>query len=497
METRTLAAENLLRVGGEQVALCQESLRRLAHSAPGDALAKIDLLQSLKQQIGESAIVDDVCRRLEEGRRIRCTKCGEVFNGREMEEHAVRAHGLVFDGRLLRQPWAVAMECLDSFIATSNRSLLERGESLSEIGNGSGRGRLNFVREALRRGVDPGTYRQMLESAAAKSNETICPSCFRLLTSSTATPIPVVLKGINELGCSYLRIRRTGNEKLVYQYVIDADSRTWTDRQPTLRPTRRGAVLAVLAAFWIPAIIFAVLSLMPTPGAMDVAKGSFLAGVLSAIAAVILYHPRRASALDLAWSFVVPELLAKGLDQGSTAFLRGLSIASIDRGRPIARRRPLALLIKEIKRDVAAGDLDPACLGEPLDLLRTDLQATKASPAKLLRFYASLFSDFVGGAVTLSVVDSVTGAGTHLSPLPLEIQIALRWRLFEAAHEQGWSVADVMQLAESSTAIRALLSAVPPATTDAAAAAWAVVDASRQRKLLPPGEATDRIDRMW
>ena len=66
--SRKLATENLLRVGATQKALCQESLTRLAQSMSGDALAKIDLLQSLKHRVGESDLVDEVCRKLEEGR---------------------------------------------------------------------------------------------------------------------------------------------------------------------------------------------------------------------------------------------------------------------------------------------------------------------------------------------------------------------------------------------------------------------------------------------
>jgi hypothetical protein len=486
IEPRILATEGLLRVGGDQTTVCRQALTELAQSTSGDALAKIDLLQSLKRRSGESPIVDDVCRELEESRRIRCTKCGEVFNGKEMAGHALQAHGLVFDGRSLRQPWVVAMECLDSFIATSSPSFLERGELLSQVGRSSSRRHLNFMREALRRGIDPGTYGKALAAAAVSSNESICPSCFAFVPNPSITPTPVFLEGTSELSSSYVGIRRIGDARLVFQYDLRIGDRPWAGRQPPTRPTRLGAVLAILGAFWISALIFALVAFLPTPGAMDFAKGSFVAGALGAVLALICYHPRWSSPLDLAWTFVVPELIKDGLDQHSTAFLKGLSVASIHRGAILARRQSLQQLIGHMKSTNSIEHLGATCLAEPLELLLNDLQATNVSPTDLLRFFASLIGDFVSGALPLSVLESVSASGERLSSLTLEIRVALRWRFFEAAYNRSWSVSDVIQLADKSTAIRTLLSADPPSTRGGISDAWAVLRASRQRNSLPP-----------
>lgn len=493
LDIRKSVTENLLRIAYKEVSLCREALMRLAQSAPGDALAKIDLLQSLKQRAGESALVDDVCRQLEEGRRIRCTKCEQVFNGREMADHALKAHGLIFDGRLLRQPWAVAMECLDSFVTTSNPAMLERGESYSKVGSHADRSFLNFIREALRRGIDRRNYRQTLEKAAVDSGESICPSCFSPVADPNGPPTAVALNGQGNLSSPYMRVRRVGDERFVFQYDLELGKRAWTGRQPPMRPTRAGAVLAILGAFWIPALIFALVGFMPTPGAMKFAAGSFSVGAVAAIVALLAYRPRWASVLDFTWSFVTPELLKHGLDLNSTAFLRGLSNASTGQGRIAARRRPLTDLIEELKKDISDGALDPACLSEPLELFRNDLQATKASSAEILRFYTSLVEDLVAARLCLAVFEAVTCGGALLCSLSVAMRIALRWRLYQSAHKQGWTVADVIQLADSSSAIRNLLSAEPPATTNVIAEAWAIMTETRQRNSRPTN-ATSAIE---
>ena len=53
--------------------------------------------------------------------------------GREMPQHALEKHHRVFDGRNLRRPWTVALECLETYASNPDGQLLKRAEDLAQV----------------------------------------------------------------------------------------------------------------------------------------------------------------------------------------------------------------------------------------------------------------------------------------------------------------------------------------------------------------------------
>lgn len=454
-EARFAAADAFVRFATDWPELCREGLNRYARGISGDALEAIDALRSLEQRVGESQAIDDVCSMILQARRIRCPKCDQEFNGIEMEEHALRDHARVFDGRRFRRPWAVAMECLEGYAATADSQLLARGEELASVED-SANGRLRFIREALQRGINTNQYRRVLVDAASQSSESVCPSCFELIPADAVSQ-PITFSGNKRLESTFITIQRQGSSELWQGYAIEGKESAWTGPQPGWWLTSLGAISCALVFCALITASFGAFVVSGVTAAIEPTKWSAILGVVATAGVAIFYRPRCSRIEDVAWGVIVPHVLQSYLTPQSAAFVASLCDASHGTANRDLRRNSLLEISSRASKLVSAKQLHEGCLIAALRLLFSDLLLGREHPTKVVKLMARLLRSVISGEFPLSVLDQATDRGEFFRALPAEVTIAVRWRFVEMAREANWSAADVFVLAKRSTAIQTLI----------------------------------------
>src|SRR5205807_2326284 len=77
----------------------------------------VERLRELEQQAGSSPALDDLCARLEDQVRMQCPRCPVKLRRAEMIRHLWGEHGLLLDGRRVREPWRLIEDWLEDYQA--------------------------------------------------------------------------------------------------------------------------------------------------------------------------------------------------------------------------------------------------------------------------------------------------------------------------------------------------------------------------------------------
>jgi hypothetical protein len=479
LQAKRAATMRVLKAGAARPDICRRALRAFAQnmSEPAD---RIDALQAIKGEVGAAPEVDAVCSEIEDSRRIRCPKCDSVLSGRQMREHLASVHKLVFDGRRARRPWSVAMDCLESYAASPDPELLARGESIAAIEDGE-RSRLNFIREALRRRIEPGHFRQTLEDSIKGVDSTICPNCFGNVTGPEGAPVMSVrIDESGNLDSPLISIRRTRVAGLWTAIDISTRKREWDGPDPGWSPTRLGLVLLVLLFTWLPALLAVVVG-QDRQAYLPVTGTALAAGGLGALLVLFLYHPRWDDPAEVTWNLVVPHFSRSGLDQVRASFIAGLARAC-SRARSRRRLRAAKALDEAtavIWTAVAKHELPYPYLAIPLNLRLMEHLRKSAGHRHAVDLVVGLLCDAMAAKLPLECVDCVTRAGEHVLALTALELIALKWQVYGIAHSLSISVANLLALADRCATIREILQARPKSTPATIWKAFATLDVSK------------------
>ena len=484
LPSRALAATALVRWSGSWPEVSRKGLLAYATGVSNDVVQKIDTLQTLQERTGPSQVIQGICHELAEKRRIRCPKCSLVFTGHEMPQHTLQEHQRIFDGRTLRRPWTVAVECLETYASQPDPALLTRGEELAQVED-PGEGLDHFIREALQRGIDPGHYRRTLEKRAENRQDRICPTCLEVVPKLAVPAMTVEYLSAKRLDSEFLSIRKLSDSPFWMTSEIYEKGALWSGPQPGWSLTTVGAVGLILVTTWGLAVGVLILVGAGHTGVSQLALWSFVTGIVAAGVAAVVYRPVDANVIDTAWRTVVPQLLKGNIDEKAQGFLAGLCGVSIRRGNRGVRHDILESTSQRFSQLSASGHTSDTCLGAIWRLRFLDALDAKLTGIKLIELISTMLQDALSGAAPLSALNFVASDGSCFQQLPEETLIALRWRLLQIVHFLEWSVESLFELAKHCAAVKVLLPDGECSIRAAVADAWAVLELAAPD--LPPG----------
>jgi hypothetical protein len=473
--SRGQATASLVRWAAHWPDLCRKALLVYANGISADPLERLEALQTLQERTGESEIIQDVSREQAENQRIRCPKCDQILTGLEMRQHALTEHQRIFDGRTLRRPWSVAVETLETYANHPDAALLNRGEKLAQVEYPQD-GLVRFVREALKRGIDPGNYRQTLVEAEPSNSASICPACFELVPRPLAAASSVDCHSENELKSEFVSIQQHIDSWIWISSEIQGTTSLWTGTQPGWALTKVGLSCVALALTWIPGAGLLLLFGNAHAEVTAVVQITFLMGIIAATLSALFYQPRDSHVLDTAWAFVVPHLLASEIRDESRKFIAGLCSVSVGRGNRKLRQGVLRTLFEYFDRLADRSVVSEACLGALARLQLHDALNRKASSLEILNLVTLLLRGALSGERPLSILNLATTDGNYFGLLPAELIEGIRWRILQIAHALEWSFPDVFVAAKHCKALRTVICPSIGSIRDRLADAWALLD---------------------
>lgn len=445
------AAIRLLKTTGVDSDVIHRALMAFASRAD-DGLKGIELLRTLEQWVGPSKAVDAVCHDLASRIRMRCPRCDVVMTPPDLARHVRTEHGMILEGRSVRQPWSVILECLDEYAEHSNPDFLERAEELADFMSPR-KGRVRLWREALRRGIAPPHYRQQMLDSVSRTNDSLCPECWETLSSG-------------ETGGSELQIDPRGDLKSnlisLYQLGVpgiwgSVEITPWNGPVPHWSLTTLAAAMAVGLLFLIPAGLCGLLVLGGNASARLPAMLTGIAGLISAMAVLLFYRPRSSIPLDVAWEYVVPALLeseTESINPAHSTFIADLCRASVDQGTPQLRQKTLVRAIELIQSQVRKGSLPISHLVELWILRLEDALYQKRHSGEVESVLNEMLAEMVKGDLPVQLD---ARAKRLISRLNVEVVVGGLWHFIVKARAVGLNAVDLIELCQNSTTLTALL----------------------------------------
>src|SRR5262245_56693773 len=321
--TRQNAAAGLLRSCGAAAPRAAEILESYV-SATSKHRA-LERLQELEQRLGQSPVLDQFSRDLEDRIRMTCPRCQTQLERRDMVKHLWDAHRLVLEGHCVREPWRVLADWVVDYALEKDPALLERCRELA-IRTDPTDGSSRLQRLLLRQGIEDSETWNALFAKARERGSSLCPHCYAQVPSLvTAPPLPLSVADRLEGHGYRLQVGDTGLRP--HLKIETPDGVMYDGPEPGAALTSTGAMLALAlpvaaAAF---GLLFAMFGrTMPLPILLLVAVGLslFLGGL------IYLFWPQRSvrrRSLSAAWEVLVPELLTAPPDETAVAFIGSLA----------------------------------------------------------------------------------------------------------------------------------------------------------------------------
>jgi hypothetical protein len=476
---RRQATAALVRWSGVWPDVSRKGLLAYANGVSADPVERSEALQTLQDWTGESALIQEVCREQAENRRIRCPKCDLVLLGRDMPLHALTEHQRIFDGRNLRRPWSMAVEALETYTNHADPALLTRGEKQAQVEYPED-GLIRFVREALRRGIDPGNYRKTLEQADSANRFSICPTCFEPVARPLAAIDSVRCRDSRELSSAYVSIKLRDDSRIWLSSEVTGVQSEWTGSQPGWVLSRLGVAGLVLAATWLPAAGLLLIFGATHTAVLTIVSSVFCLGAIGASLPLMVYQPPHTNVIDVAWDVVVPHLLETEIYDEARSFVAGLCMASVGRGNRKLRQAQLQELQKHFDQLAARGIILEACLGSILRLQLHDALDRGERGAEITEQLTRLFRDAMSGDRPLSILNLATTNGAFFALLPVETITAIRWRILQTAQTLEWSFQDLFVTARQYDAFGEIICPSVVAIREHLADAWALLESNAE-----------------
>lgn len=392
-ETRQHAVAGLLRACGCLKPRAWEVLESYV-SATGKQRA-VERLRALEQRIGQSPVLDEFLRGIEDRVRMTCPRCQGQFERRKMIGHLWEQHRLMLDGRQVREPWRVLADWVVDYGLEKDSALLQRCRELA-LKADPAEGEARLQRLLLRQGIEDRDAWNSLTARARDRGASLCPHCFAQVAPLGAAP-PLPLSGTDWLEGHGYRIQISDMGLRPHLQIETPVALLYDGPEPGAAVTRWGALLSltvpiVLAAFGVLYALFGSDLSLPLLLVVAFSLSLFLGGL------VYLAWPQRSllrRLLAAGWEVLVPELLAKPLDGTGIAFLGSLAAASA--GQYLPDEEVLEEAEQAMQRASAS---DPAL--PPLLRLREAHVAAHDEDA--VPHLAERFGQALAGTLTLRVV---------------------------------------------------------------------------------------------
>jgi hypothetical protein len=360
VEAHYAALANVLRGVPPDHPLAVELVEKLV-SGQGKSRS-IKRLQEFEVQIGAHPAVDKVANQLEERLRMSCPRCGVQLRRPAMMQHLLDQHGLILDGRRVKEPWSLIEEWLEAAGPRPNAEVLERCRDLAERADAE-HGLQRVQRRLVARGLaDSDTRRTLLEDARER-HAGVCPWCFAPVPVPVELP-PYVVANRNGRVTSHGYIVEVSDRPIRSRLEVSTPDKLLSkDREPGRLLTLRGARALMVG----PLILLTALCALAMPGAARLVPFGFVVGLLFVALGieilVRMFWVQRVAAsdraLEYAWQLLVPRLHADGFKLEDSAFAAGLAQVTPP-GRSSVVRAPLLVRLANNTEDAVRQRLAPA-----------------------------------------------------------------------------------------------------------------------------------------
>jgi hypothetical protein len=292
----------------------------------------VERLRQLEQRIGNSPALDQLCARLEEQVRMRCPRCPLQGRRPEMVRHLWAEHGLLLDGRRVREPWKMIEDWIGDYKAEGQADILTRcrvlGQRLDPV-----HGLHRVYQLFLANQIDDGEARRALLDEAGQQRNSLCPHCYALVPPPQEVLPPVLNVWRGRLSAHGYRVEVSETGLLSRLEIETPRGVLEAGPEPGQTLTRRGAIVLLTGPPVIAALLLALLlpsskSLNPVECLLGIAVGIYLL-------ARIGWKPRQPllnRALGYAWSLLVPRLHSGEFSVEDSAFVASLAQVTLQRG---------------------------------------------------------------------------------------------------------------------------------------------------------------------
>jgi hypothetical protein len=502
-EEQIAAAAALLRTTGTEGPAAAKVIKALlAGCRKGRSLER---LRRLQEQAGPARLIMGRYVELENQIRMRCPRCRAQFQRPEMARHLWVTHGLLLDGRRVREPWRLIEEWVQEACLEHNPELLLRCRRLGQYLDPQ-LGLQSVYRLFLASGIEDNEALQVLLAEARHNRVSLCPHCF------AGVPIPEISMP-QPLNQSRGRLSWGG-------YCAEVTEQGWIPRlllqtnrgeihrgrEPQRWLTRQAATIFIAGPPMVAGLVLAVLLPLAHVDAQLPVELALGAGLVAYVLAAMSGSERprvRERAVDYAWTWLVPRLHEIEFSLDDSTFLAGLALSSMEQGRPELRGASLERVLRYTENAVAGRAApwihlallrrleiaDAAALGHD-PILRLAEQVTRCFEGELPLAYAeALLADWdstwwnAANRTRLRILlcDRAFEAGLEvgqllevgrLAPILGEVlvldrtdevaQLRLLWSQRPIRPWDRWSDPQlVFALAQSSEATRSLLSQYP------------------------------------
>lgn len=451
-ETRLDAATALLQTTGPEGMEAHATLQALL-ARTGKARG-VERLRKLMLRLGKTPLLEQMCRSLEGQVRMRCPRCRVQLRRPEMTDHLWSAHGLVLEGRRVREPWSVIHEWLDELRRGDSPGLLDRCRDLAKQCEGE-QGLHRLERLLLVNGLRERHELQSLREEAARRHSGLCPRCLALVELVRPAAVPPLNQSHGRLSRNGFSVEISERGFAPHLEIVTPGSTVYRGREPERSLTRRGALVFLVG----PLVLFALVAGMLC---VHLGRAPLLPVAVPLFAALVTAFGIRLywlnlddpldRAVDHAWRLLVPRL---DLKQGSAEvgeFLGGLILLSGQHGTPTARAEELARRLAFAEQAVPLGRTSLAQLAVLHRLAAADAATQDADLVLLL---AGQVRRALLGELPLRYAEEILGQqGWRLSQAD---QARLRVLVADAAFEAGLEVREMEELGQTAPSLGAVL----------------------------------------
>jgi hypothetical protein len=429
----------------------------LSGTHTGEAL---EYLRWLEQQIGPHPVIRDMREQREQNARMLCTRCNAGFRRPEMIQHLWSVHGLVLDGRRVREPWDVIDDWVRHYRVTHQAPLLERSRELAERADPQ-HGLPRVYRRFLAGGLHHSEARAYLLAEATEQHGSLCPHCYALVPMPEQMPPAALSLSHGRLSAGGYRVEIC--EKGLFPYLEIATPGSAVSRLPLPGPrlTPQGAMILFVGPLIAAALILAVLPI--SLGVNPVVPVLTFLLPAAAFAAWIRLGGR--SELPLpdrvvgrAWSKLAPALHAEEFSLADSAFLAGLAVESIGRTGAVRRERIVQQVLTTTEKAAATHPEVLHHLAALRALAIADAVEAGADPVALTLAQVKRCFD---GRFALPYADKLLSLGRREWRTRANLA-RLRVLLLDRAFEAGFEVRDLLSVGQSAPELGRILGTHDP-----------------------------------
>jgi hypothetical protein len=353
--------------GDEQVAAAAALLRTTGHEGPAAAkvlkallagcrkVRSLERLRQLEEQAGPSSLIAARYAELENQIRMRCPRCRAQLRRPDMARHLWSAHGLLLDGRRVREPWRLIQDWVHQAAAQHDPELLVRCRRLGQYLDPR-RGLQSVYRLFLASGIEDGEARRVLLAEVRQNHTSLCPHCFGQVPVPEASVPQPLHQSHGRLSLGGYGVEVSESRWVPQLQFQSRRGVLYRGREPRRWLTRRAAAFLFAGP---PIVAGLVLAVIGPPAGLDPrlpVLGTVGLGLLAYVLVMLSGRDRPPvweRAIDYAWSRLVPRLHQGEFTLEDSVFLAGLAQTSLGRGRPEVRAESLERVLRYTENAVA------------------------------------------------------------------------------------------------------------------------------------------------